>query len=159
MHPFSGTTLLHLHRKLKCIKMKVDILALFRHIHASCKTLIAIVDHMFTICLMFSFTQERDMTMVDPLWSLNNILMLTRQRRVSPDQNTRWYSLVWSSIQLALSGSGLGFCKALYVNSDISIHNGMCLCPLFMVTRTTLALPPCRSPRVVPLPVAPYCWV
>ncbi|XP_064815007.1 proline-, glutamic acid- and leucine-rich protein 1-like [Oncorhynchus masou masou] len=24
---------------------------------------------------------------------------------------------------------------------------------------TTLALPPSRSPRVVPLPVAPYCWV
>ena len=82
---------------------------------------------------MFSFIQERHMTFVDPLGSLNNILMLTRQRRVSPDQNTRWYSLVWSSIQLglvnhtawsglaysliwssiqlALSGSGLGFCK------------------------------------------------
>ncbi|XP_031672625.1 cilia- and flagella-associated protein 251-like [Oncorhynchus kisutch] len=62
-------------------------------------------------------------------------------------------------VQLALSGSGLGFCKALYDNSDISIHNDMCLCTLFMVTRTTLALPPSRSPCIVPLPVAPYCWV
>jgi hypothetical protein len=34
------------------------------------------------------FTQERDVTIVDPLGSLNNIMMLTRQRRVSPDQNT-----------------------------------------------------------------------
>ena len=98
------------------------------------------------------------MTMVDPLGSLNNILMLTRQRRVSPDQNTRWYSLVWTSKQLSLAW-GLGFCKALYDNSDISIHNDMCLCPLFMVTRTMLALPPSRSPCIVPLPVAPYCWV
>ncbi|KAK6301245.1 hypothetical protein J4Q44_G00293430 [Coregonus suidteri] len=32
-------------------------------------------------------TQEGDMTIMDPLGSLNNILMLTRQRRVSPDQN------------------------------------------------------------------------
>ena len=122
-------------------------------------SLIAIEDHKFTICLMFSFTQERDMTMLDPLGSLNNILMLTRQRGVSPDQNIRWYSLVWSSIQLALSGAGLGFCRALYVNSDISIHHDMSLCPLFIVTRTKLALPPTQSPRVVPLPVAPYCWV
>ena len=64
--------------------------------------MIAIEVDKFTIFLMFSFTQETDMTIVDPLGSLNNILMLTRQRRVSPDQNTRWYSLVWSSIQLAL---------------------------------------------------------
>uniref|UniRef100_A0A673Z648 Zinc finger protein 260-like n=1 Tax=Salmo trutta TaxID=8032 RepID=A0A673Z648_SALTR len=71
------------------------------------------------------------MTIVDLLGSLLNIRMLTRQRRVSPDQNTRWYSLVWSSIQLALSGSGLGFCKALYDNSDISIHNDMCVSPLY----------------------------
>jgi hypothetical protein len=34
------------------------------------------------------FTQERDVTIVDPLGSLNNIMTLTRQRRVSPDQNT-----------------------------------------------------------------------
>ncbi|KAM9492805.1 uncharacterized protein ACWYII_004513 isoform 1-T1 [Salvelinus alpinus] len=33
------------------------------------------------------------MTIVDPLGSLNNILMLRRQRRVSPDQNTRWTTL------------------------------------------------------------------
>ncbi|KAK6301241.1 hypothetical protein J4Q44_G00293390 [Coregonus suidteri] len=33
------------------------------------------------------------MTIMDPLGSLNNILMLTRQRRVSPDQNTRWTTL------------------------------------------------------------------
>uniref|UniRef100_A0A4W5NEW2 C2H2-type domain-containing protein n=1 Tax=Hucho hucho TaxID=62062 RepID=A0A4W5NEW2_9TELE len=69
------------------------------------------------------------MTIVDPLGSLNNILMLTSQRRVSPDQNTRWYSLVWSSIQLALSG--LGFCKALYDNSDISTHKYMSVSPLY----------------------------
>jgi hypothetical protein len=35
-----------------------------------------------------SFTQKRDETIVDPLGSLNNIMMLTRQRRVSPHQNT-----------------------------------------------------------------------
>jgi hypothetical protein len=35
-----------------------------------------------------SFTQERYGTIVDPLGSLNNIMKLTRQRRVSPDQNT-----------------------------------------------------------------------
>jgi hypothetical protein len=51
---------------------------------------------------MFSFTQERDVTIVDPLGSLNNLMKLKRQRRVSPHQNTRWYSLVWSSIQLGL---------------------------------------------------------
>jgi hypothetical protein len=34
------------------------------------------------------FTQERDGTTVSPLGSLNNLMMLTRQRRVSPDQNT-----------------------------------------------------------------------
>jgi hypothetical protein len=34
------------------------------------------------------FTQERDLTIVDLLGSLNNIMMLTTQRRVSPDQNT-----------------------------------------------------------------------
>jgi hypothetical protein len=34
------------------------------------------------------FTQERDGTIVDPLGSLNNIMKRTRQRRVSPDQNT-----------------------------------------------------------------------
>jgi hypothetical protein len=34
------------------------------------------------------FTQERDVTIVDPLGSLNNLMMLRRQRRVSPDQNT-----------------------------------------------------------------------
>jgi hypothetical protein len=82
--------------------------------------MILIEGHKFTICLMFLFTQERDMTIMDPLGSLNNILMLTRKRRVSPDQNTRWYSLVWPSIQFALSGSGMGFCKTLHVNSGIS---------------------------------------
>ena len=41
-----------------------------------------------TICLTLLFTQERDVTIVDPLGSLNNLMMLTRQRRVSPDQNT-----------------------------------------------------------------------
>jgi hypothetical protein len=35
-----------------------------------------------------SFTQERDVTIVDPLGSLNNIMMLKRQRRVSPHQNS-----------------------------------------------------------------------
>jgi hypothetical protein len=34
------------------------------------------------------FTQEREVNIVDPLVSLNNIMMLTRQRRVSPDQNS-----------------------------------------------------------------------
>uniref|UniRef100_A0A4W5QEY4 C2H2-type domain-containing protein n=1 Tax=Hucho hucho TaxID=62062 RepID=A0A4W5QEY4_9TELE len=34
------------------------------------------------------FTQERDVTIVDPLGSLNNIMMLMRQSRVSPRQNT-----------------------------------------------------------------------
>jgi hypothetical protein len=34
------------------------------------------------------FTQERYGTIVDPLGSLNNLMTLTRQRRVSPDQNT-----------------------------------------------------------------------
>jgi hypothetical protein len=33
------------------------------------------------------FTQERYGNIVDPLGSLNNLMML-RQRRVSPDQNT-----------------------------------------------------------------------
>ena len=121
--------------------------------------MITIEEHRLTVCLMLSFTQERDMTILDPLGSLNNILMLMRKRRVSTDQNTRWYSLVWPSIQFALSGSGMGFCKSLHDNSDISIHNDVRLCPLFMVTRTTLAPPPSRSPRVVPLLVAPYCWV
>ena len=36
----------------------------------------------------FLFTQERDVTIVDPLGSLNNLMMLKRQRRVSPNQNT-----------------------------------------------------------------------
>jgi hypothetical protein len=40
------------------------------------------------ICLTLLFTQERDVTIVDPLGSLNNILKLTRQRRVSSHQNT-----------------------------------------------------------------------
>ena len=40
------------------------------------------------ICLTLLFTQERDVTIVDPLGSLNNLMMLRRQRRVSPDQNT-----------------------------------------------------------------------
>ena len=35
-----------------------------------------------------SFTQERDVTIVDPLGILNNIMMLMRQRRVSPHQNS-----------------------------------------------------------------------
>ena len=39
-------------------------------------------------CLTLLFKQERDVTIVDPLGSLNNIMMLTRQRRVSPDQNS-----------------------------------------------------------------------
>jgi hypothetical protein len=34
------------------------------------------------------FTQERDVTIVDPLGSFNNSMTLTRQRRVSPHQNT-----------------------------------------------------------------------
>jgi hypothetical protein len=34
------------------------------------------------------FTQEIDGTIVDPLGSLKNIMMLTRQRRVSLHQNT-----------------------------------------------------------------------
>jgi hypothetical protein len=33
-------------------------------------------------------TQERDVTIVDPLVGLNNLMMLTRQRRVSPHRNT-----------------------------------------------------------------------
>jgi 3-deoxy-D-arabino-heptulosonate 7-phosphate (DAHP) synthase class II len=33
------------------------------------------------------FTQERDGTIMDPLGSLNNNMMLTRQSRVSPHQN------------------------------------------------------------------------
>jgi hypothetical protein len=40
------------------------------------------------ICLTLLFTQERSGTIVDPLGSLNNLMMLTRQRRVSLDQNT-----------------------------------------------------------------------
>ena len=40
------------------------------------------------ICLILLFTQERYGTIVDPLGSLNNLMMLKRQRRVSPDQNT-----------------------------------------------------------------------
>ena len=39
-----------------------------------------------TICLTLSFTQERDGTIVDPLWILSNIMMLTRQRKVFSDQ-------------------------------------------------------------------------
>uniref|UniRef100_A0A8C7HBI0 C2H2-type domain-containing protein n=2 Tax=Oncorhynchus kisutch TaxID=8019 RepID=A0A8C7HBI0_ONCKI len=111
--------------------------------------MIAIDGHKFTICLMFSFTQERHMTIVDPLGSLNNILMLTRKRRVSPDQNTRWYSLVSSSIQLSLSGSGLGFCRALYVNSGISIHNDVSVSPLYgyqdNTSPSSLPESPCRG--------------
>jgi hypothetical protein len=34
------------------------------------------------------FTQERDVTIVDPLGSLNNNMMLKWQRHVSPDQNS-----------------------------------------------------------------------
>jgi hypothetical protein len=40
------------------------------------------------ICLTLLFTQERYGTTVDPLGSLNNLMMLKRERRVSPDQNT-----------------------------------------------------------------------
>ena len=40
------------------------------------------------ICLTLLFTQEREVTIVDPLGSLNNLMMLKRERRVSPDQNT-----------------------------------------------------------------------
>jgi hypothetical protein len=40
------------------------------------------------ICLTLLFTQERYGTIVDPLGSLNNLMMLKRERRVSPDQNT-----------------------------------------------------------------------
>ena len=40
-----------------------------------------------TICRTL-FTQEREVTIEDPLGSLNNLMMLTRQRKVYPDQNT-----------------------------------------------------------------------
>ena len=36
----------------------------------------------------FLFTQERDVSVVDPLGVLNNLMMLKRQRRDSPPQNT-----------------------------------------------------------------------
>jgi hypothetical protein len=42
----------------------------------------------FTICLTLLFTQGRDGTTVGPLGSLNNLMMLTKQRRLSPDPNT-----------------------------------------------------------------------
>ena len=38
--------------------------------------------------LTLLFTQERVGTTVDPLGILNNLMILKRQRRVSPDQNT-----------------------------------------------------------------------
>ncbi|XP_031674207.1 uncharacterized protein LOC116366041 isoform X2 [Oncorhynchus kisutch] len=41
-----------------------------------------------TVTLKDEEVEERDVTIVDPLGSLNNLMMLMRQRRVSPDQNS-----------------------------------------------------------------------
>ena len=56
------------------------------------------------------FTQERDVTIVDPLGSLNNLMMLKRQRRVSPDQNT--------SINTCKDPQGRELTAALIVGRD-----------------------------------------
>jgi hypothetical protein len=45
-------------------------------------SVVGLFNHLFDL-----FTQERDVTIVDPLGSLNNIMKLTRQTRTSPHQN------------------------------------------------------------------------
>uniref|UniRef100_A0A674DYZ6 NACHT LRR and PYD domain-containing protein n=1 Tax=Salmo trutta TaxID=8032 RepID=A0A674DYZ6_SALTR len=58
--------------------------------------------------------KERDRTIVDPLGSLNNIMMLTRQRRVSPDQK--------SSRNTSRGSQGRNLIAALTVGYVANIH-------------------------------------
>jgi hypothetical protein len=78
------------------------------------------------------FTQERDGTIVDPLGSLNNIMMLTRQRRVSPDQN--------SSRNTSINPQGRELTAALTVGKDSTLHQTLKYIKEFTQKRNLMAV-------------------
>jgi hypothetical protein len=65
----------------------------------------------------FLFTQERDLTIVDPLGGLNNLMMLTGQRIVSPHQNP--------SGNTSRDPQGRNLIAALTVGKDANLHQNL----------------------------------
>jgi hypothetical protein len=72
---------------LRHLSSMLDLISFFRDALLKQETEVAVEGHGVNR-LTLSFTQERHVTIVDPLGSLNDIMTLTRQRRVSPHQNT-----------------------------------------------------------------------
>jgi hypothetical protein len=63
------------------------------------------------------FTQERDLTIVDPLGGLNNLMMVTGQRRISPHQNT--------SRNTSRDPQGRNLIAALTVGKVANLHQNL----------------------------------
>jgi hypothetical protein len=78
-----------------------------------------------------SYTQERDGTTVDPLGSLN-IMMLKRERRVSPDQNT--------SRNTSRDPQGRNLIAALTVGKYSTVHQTLKCIKEFTLERNLTAV-------------------